>query len=183
MAAKKYLLTSEDFVKSCTNASDNLSGKYLQSAIVEAQDVALRGIIGGPLLAKLEQLRKDEALAGDYKELVDRCQYFLAYTALADVVYKSYKLTNFGVAKSSDENLQVATPDELAAVKGYYQAKADARCYDLQTWLLANRASFPELTEACCQRMRSNLYSAASCGIFLGGARGKMSSPAKCTRR
>ena len=33
MARTEYLLTSEDFIKSCTNISDNLSGKYLQGAI------------------------------------------------------------------------------------------------------------------------------------------------------
>jgi len=36
-----------------------------------------------------------------------------------------------------------------------------------------NRSSFPELNECDCRRIESNLYSAATCGIFLGGVRGK----------
>ena len=85
----------------------------------------------------------------------------------------SYKLTNFGLAKSNDENLSVATLDEIAANRGYYLAKADAQCYALQTWLLENRSLFPELRDCDCNRIRANLTSAASCGIYLGGARGK----------
>ena len=165
MATTEYLLTSEDFIKEVTNISDNLSGKYLQGAIREAQEVVLRGIIGSCLL--------------------DHCQYFLAYTVLADLPMKaSYKVTNFGLAKSRDENLDVATMDEIAANTGYYQAKADARCYELQTWLLQNKDLFPELNECACSRMHANLTSAASCGIYLGGARGKARrSTCKCTKR
>ena len=170
----EYLLTSEDFIKSCTNISDNLSGKYLQSSIREAQEVVLRGILGDCLLDHCKQLMAAGELEGDYADLVDRCQYFLAWTVASDLgMRSSYKLTNFGLAKSNDENLSVATLDEIAANRGYYLAKADAQCYALQTWLLENRSLFPELRDCDCNRMRANLTSAASCGIYLGGARGK----------
>ena len=176
--AKEILLTSEDFVKSCTNISDNLSGKYLLGAIREAQEVALRGVLGSCLLDALKGRYKAGELAGDYKELVDRCQYFLAYTAIVDVAMKaSYKISNFGLSKSRDENLDVATMDEIVANQGYYQAKADARCYELQVWLLNNKDLFPELDACACERIKSNLTSAASCGIWLGGARGKSTRP------
>ena len=179
--AKEYLLTSEAFIKSCTNVSDNLSGKYLQGAIREAQEVDLRGILGGCLLDRCKMLMAEGGgtiQEPDYKELVDRCQYFLAYTAIADVAMKSsYKVTNFGLAKSNDDNLTVASMDEIVANQGYYQAKADARCYELQTWLLENRALFPELGECDCNRLKANLTSAATCGIYLGGGRGRMTNP------
>lgn len=172
--AKEYLLTSEDFVKSVTNVSDNLSGKYLQSSIREAQNVALRGIIGSCLLDRLTSLGLAGQLAGWYKDLVDHCQYFLAYTAIAEVVVKaSYKVTNFGLAKSADENLSVATQDEIAAQQGYYLSKADSACIGLQKWLLENKEHFPELDACACERIGANLYSAATSGVWLGGARGK----------
>lgn len=175
MARTEYLLTSEDFVKSCTNISDNLSGKYLQGAIREAQETALRDILGSCLLDALKGRMASQTLSGWYKDLVDRCQYFLAYTAIADVAMKaSYKVTNFGLAKSADENLQVATMDEIVANQGYYQAKADAECYRIQTWLLQNRSEFPELDACACERIKSNLTAAASCGIWLGGSRGRI---------
>ena len=176
MAAKKeYLLTSEDFVKSCTNVSDNLSGKYLQSAIREVQEVALREVLGSCLLDAIKGRMAEQELDGIYSDIVDRCQYFLAYTAIVDVIMKAtYKISNFGLNKSGDESLTVATMDEIVANQGYYQAKADAECYRLQTFLLENRRAIPELAACDCERIKSNLVSAASCGVWLGGARGQI---------
>lgn len=180
----EILLSSETFIKSVTNISDNLSGKYLLPALREAQEIGLRGILGDVLLDKLKDLVKTGQIAeaGNeaYKTLVDRCQYYLAYETITEVVNRiSYKIVNFGVAKSTDENLQVATQDEIAKQQYYYQSKADACCLDLQHFLLENHASYPELTENACYRIESNLKSAASCGIFLGGARNRFKIPKK----
>lgn len=174
----EILLSSEAFVKSVTSASDNLSGKYILPALREAQEIGLRGILGDALLAKLKDLVKtrDIDVAGNdnYKDLLDNCQYYLAYLTIVEVTTKtSFKVGNFGVTKSNDENLSVATREEIANVQYYYQSKADAACLNLQNFLLNNRTAFPELSECACDRIESNLYSAATCGIFLGGVRGK----------
>lgn len=170
----EILLTSEHFVKSVTNVSDNLAGKYILPSIREAQEQGLKGILGDCLLAKIKHLLKTESLEGIYKDIVDHSQYYLAYKTIVEVTNKvSFKIGNFGVAKSQDENLQVATYDEIVKMQYYYQSKVDAYCLDLQTWLLENRESIPELTECHCRKLSSNLHSAASCGVFLGGARGK----------
>lgn len=170
----EILLTSEQFVKSVTNVSDNLAGKYILPSIREAQEQGLKGILGDNLLAKVKDLFNSDSLEGHYKELVDHCQYYLAYATIVEVTNKiSFKIGNFGVAKSQDENLQVATYDEIVKMQYYYQSKVDAYCLDLQNWILANKEHFPELTACQCNKIKSNLRSAASCGIFLGGARGK----------
>lgn len=174
----EILLSSESFVKSVTSVSDNLSGKYILPSLREAQEIGLRNILGDSLLTKLKSLVKENAIEqsvnAKYKELIDRCQYYLAYVTIVEVTNKTtYKVGNFGVTKNTDENMQMATQDEVAKMQYYYQSKADACCYDLQNWLMDNRPSFPELNECDCKRISSNLYSAASCGIFLGGARGK----------
>lgn len=175
----EILLSSEAFVKSVTSASDNLSGKYILPSLREAQEVGLKGILGDDLLAKLKGLIKSGDLETDsngvYKTLVDHCQYYLAYMTIVEVTNRvSYKIGNFGVTKTQDENLQVATQDEIAKMQYYYQSKADACCLDLQNFLLEHRTDYPELTACCCHKIESNLHSAASCGIFLGGARGKI---------
>ena len=184
----EYLLTSETFVKSVTSISDNVSGKYIQSSIREAQEIALKSILGTNLLSAL----KEKGLAGtlndpanaQYKDLVDRTQYFLAYSAICELVTKvTYKVGNFGVAKSNDENLQVVTQDEVAKMQYYYQSKADFCALEIQQWLLDNKAAFPELTECDCRKIEANLYSAASCGLWLGGPRGKITRPRCKTRR
>lgn len=174
----EIILTSEKFVKSVTSVSDNIAGKYILPSLREAQEQGLKGILGDALLAKLKGLvaNKEIDLESNavYKILLDRCQYYLAYAAIVEVTNKvSYKIGNFGVAKSSDENLQVASQDEIGKMQYYYQSKADAHCLDLQNFLLQNRSDYPELTENCCHTIESNLHSAASCGIFLGGARAK----------
>ena len=175
----EILLSSEAFVKSVTSASDNLSGKYILPSLREAQEIGLRGILGDDLLAKLKVLIKNGTLetesGGADKILVDHCQYYLAYMTIVEVTNKvSYKIGNFGVTKTSDENLQVASQDEIAKMQYYYQSKADACCLDLQNFLLEHRKDYPELTENSCHKIESNLHSAASCGIFLGGARGRI---------
>lgn len=175
----EILLSSEAFVKSVTSVSDNLSGKYILPSLREAQEINLKSILGDSLLSKLKSLVKggkiEDSVNAHYKDLIDRCQYYLAYVTIVEVTNKtSFKIGNFGVTKSTDENLQVATQDEIAKMQYYYQTKADACCYDLQSWLIDNRTNFPELNDNDCRRIQSNLYSAATCGIFLGGARGKM---------
>jgi len=173
------LLTSENFVKSVTNISDNVAGKYIQSAIREAQEIGLKGILGQCLFDRLKELcvpvdgvRPIDSET-DYKNLLDNCQYYLAYMTIVELVYKvSYKIGNFGVTKSTDENLQVATFDEIVKQQDYYQTKADACCYELQGWIWENRSKFAELSSCDCARIKSNLYSAATCGVWLGGRRG-----------
>lgn len=190
--AAEILLTNENFVKSVTNISDNIAGKYLLSSIREAQEINLKGILGQDLLNKLKDLVSGNLLRGSfnadfsrdfailvglnepYRELIERCQYFLAYQSIAELTYKvSYKIANIGVAKTNDENTQVVTLDEIEKMRVLYQGKADSCAYELQNYLIENRIIYPELTESVCTRIHSNIYSHASCGIFLGGARGK----------
>ena len=175
MATTEILLTSEAFIKSITSISDNLAGKYLLPSLREAQEVGLRSILGDCLLDALKGMVAEGMLDDAARELIENhVRYYLAYKTVTEVLYKSsFKVTNFGVAKSQDENLQVALTDEIGKLSYYYEAKADAACYRMQCWLLDHRAAFPALDDCGCRRMRANLYSAASCGLWLGGPRGK----------
>lgn len=174
----EILLSNEKFIKGVTSISDNIAGGYILPSLREAQEIKLRGILGSNLYSKLITLVGNSEIDSEvnlaYKTLLDECQYFLAYSTVTMVVEKvTYKITNFGVAKSSDENLNVATAVEVDNTKEYYQGKADYYAYLLQGYLLENRTLFPELGNNHCNKIQSNLYSAASCGIWLGGARGK----------
>lgn len=171
-------MSSEAFIKSVTNISDNVAGQYLLPSLREAQEIRLQAIIGTALLDKLKSLQADGTLEASenaqYLALVERMQYYLAYTTVAMLVEKmTYKITNFGVVKSADENLQVASAVEVSNTKEYYQGKADFYAYRLQGFLIENRRDYPELSECQCNKIRSHLYTASTCGIFLGGARGK----------
>ena len=183
----EILLSSEKFIKNVTNISDNVAGKFILPSLREAQEINFRGIVGDCLLARLKALVESGAISADenaaYKDLLDRAQYYLAYQTIVEVCSKvTYKVGNFGVAKSSDENLQPVGPEELDQQRAYYQGKADAHCFQLQTWLLENREDFPELKECDCTRLRANLFSAATCGLWLGGPRGKRKPGRGCCR-
>lgn len=181
----EILLTSERFVKDATSISDNIAGKFLLPSIREVQDTRLRDTLGTCLLNKVKSLVPKDEHTGErpiddpanaaYKDLLQRAQYFLAYAAAAEVCMKtSMKVNNTGVHKTSDEHDTPATYDEMAKTKDYYVFKSDAALADLQRWLLANRAALPELTDCTCNAIRAHLRSAASSGLWLGGARGKI---------
>lgn len=170
------LLTSEDFVKSMTNISDNLQGSYLGPAIREAQDVDYQAIVGTSLYKKLQELVEEDTINdeanGKYKELLDNSQYFIAYSAIVKIILlASVKLDNFGASQATDDNIKALSLEEVLKLQNIYQSKADFYAKRLQKYLCENEDFFPELGNS--GDVKPNLYSAASTGLFLGGQRGR----------
>lgn len=175
---REILLVSENFVRQQTNIADNVAGGYLLPAIREAQEMRLRMILGSSLLDKIKELLSIGEIGliknSAYYDALRKCQYYLAYMAVAMVVQKvAYKITNFGVIKTSDQNVTPASAVEISDNRAYYEARADFYAVELQRFLLDNKKVFPELDECSCRKIRAHLHSAASCGIYLGGVRGK----------
>ena len=173
------LLTSANYVRAVTSVSDNLDGNYLLPAIWEAQELRLRSVLGDCLLDRLKEIvaadAQEDPENAAYKALLDKCQRLLAYTTVVEVIPKvSWKVGNFGLSRSTDENLREASGDEIDKAMQAWQDKADVWCKEVQRFCIENAAAFPELRACDCDRMRANLYSVASCGWWLGGARGKI---------
>lgn len=178
MATTEVLLVSETFVKEVCSISENVAGQYVRPSIMEAQDIALRNIIGDCLLARLKELVQSGEIEQEaniaYKELADRERYFLANTACVGIAQRvAYKIANAGVVSTPDEKVNNATQPDMAKVQFFYQSKADSLAFDLERWLLERREYYPELKGCDCKRISSHLHTAASCGIWLGGPRGK----------
>lgn len=180
--AKNVYLISPTFVRTMSNASDNLSDKYLQSSIREAQEMGLQSILGTSLynsiLDKVEasEIGNIENIA--YKELLDVAQFYLLYEVLKNVILiTSVKLNNFGANQTNDDNLRVLSITELMKLKDQYQVKVDFYKRRLQEYVWNNRESFAELDECTCRSLHSNLYSSASSSIWLGGRRGRVLTP------
>ena len=190
---KDILFISEANVKALTAISDNVESKYLLPAIREAQEIYLREILGDALMAKLAWCIDNNAFRGafsvadynedfgedtggnpQYRKLLIKAQYYLAYRAVSELIPKvSYKIANMGVVKTSDDNVQNATYQEIILQRDYYISRADYYCLLLQNFLLANKGDYPELTQEKANEIHATLKSAASCGIWLGGPRGK----------
>jgi hypothetical protein len=171
----EVLLTSESFVKSVTSISENVFGNYLLPSIREAQETSLRGVLGDSLTDRLKEVvSSPETSEKKYLDLIDKLQYFLAYSTIVKLIPKvQFKIGNAGVIKTTDENIQTATFSEIEKMIFNYQNQADVECRKLQQWLLKNYSDYPELSENDCRSIKANLTSAASCGLWLGGARGK----------
>lgn len=171
----EVLLTSESFVKSVTSISENVYGRYLLPSIREAQETSLRSVLGDSLTDRLKKVVGSEEMAEKkYLDLIDKLQYFLAYSAIVELIPKvQFKIGNAGVVKTTDENIQTASFSEIEKMTFFYQSKADSECYKLQQFLLRNYTDYPELSENDCRQIKANLTSAASCGLWLGGVRNK----------
>lgn len=173
------LLTSEKFIKQNLDISDNVSPKFLQAAMADAQTLKLRPILGDSLTDKLEKLVSDGTIKepgnAHYKRLLDDyAQFFMMWHVRKEIAHTaSYKISNMGVTRTTDEHVQAATQEEIIADREYSQVKADAYAARMQAWLLDNRKLFPELDDNSCNAIKANLTSAASCGVWLGGVRGK----------
>lgn len=173
------LLISADFIKSISSISDNLSNKYLTPSIREAQDIDFRNVVGYTMLEKLKALSESEDIEKPenalYKELLEMSRYFMTYATLAYVTMKtSYKISNIGVARTTDENVQSVTFDEVQKVADYYRSRADYYKNALQEWLKYHQAELPELSVRTQNQPTANLRSSATTSIWLGGARGKI---------
>lgn len=174
------LLISEDFIKSTTNISDNLSNDYLLPSIKLAQDIELESTIGTRLLEKIQELIYNNDISNEnnsmYKLLLDKyIQPYLAYATIQHLAPTvSYKLANQGVLRTDDEKSYNVTSNEVDKVADYYNHLSNTYKKRLQLFLIANYNNFPELLNwKSIADIRANLYSAAGCNVNLGGPRGK----------
>lgn len=184
---EKILLVSSNFIKNMTNIDDNMSGKLMEPAIYEAQAEGLRGVLGDSLVDKLEDLVRTDTIDSEgyemYKQLLTKCQYFLAYTAMANIcMLTSVKVSPAGLEQVSDEHMEPLDMDDSFRLQSFYQKKADYFCHQLQNYVLNNRNAYPELKECDCRMMKANLFSAASTGLWLGGIRSRIVGNGCCRR-
>jgi hypothetical protein len=176
------LLISEEYIKSNTNISDNLDGNYLLPTIKLAQSIDLEEVIGTQFLIKLQNLVEDNSIKdiknSHYKLFLDNfVQPFLCYATITKILPTvAYKIANAGVLRTEDEKMTNISSVEVDKIILYYKNIADTFKYRMQRYLLANYNKFPELmTYKSIADLRVNLYSSASCPLWLGGNRGKLS--------
>lgn len=131
MSHRNVLLISEDYLKTESFLDDNVSGKYLLTAIKMAQDIELQSIIGTNLLHSIQKKVFENVIELEankrYKDLLDNyIQPFLLYQVLSEIVIPiSYKMSNFGVMQSSDEKDYAVDNKQINLVKKFYFDKAN----------------------------------------------------------
>ena len=173
---EKILLVSGNFIKNVTNIDDNMPGKLIEPAIYEAQNEGLRGILGDALVDRLEELVDNGDIDREgyemYRKLLTKCQYYLTYTVMTNIcMLTTVKVSPAGLEQVSDEHMEPLDMDDSFRLQSFYQKKADYLCHQLQNYVLNNKTAYPELRECDCRRMKANLFSSATTGLWLGGVR------------
>lgn len=168
------LLISENYLRSAFMISDNVQSKFILPAIKDAQDTHFQTVVGSCLYRRLLDGVEHDDLNDQEKMLLRIAKRYIGLMAIAELcVIATFKINNIGLNKTSDENVETFDVKDTMYVRDHYINEADFYKKRLQEWLLDNRGSFPELDCCQCDKLRANLYSAASSGIWLGGERGK----------
>ena len=176
-----YLISPQS-VKDVTNISDNLSEKYILTAIREAQQTELTTVLGVHFISTLEHLIESGEIGNpehaNIKFVLDNyISYFLIYDVIEKLIpLVSVKLDNAGAVMSENEDTENLSFSDMLKLQDYYRQKSDFYKKRLQKYLRNNSSMFGDLL--CC----SELDSAYSSPIFLGGRRGKhIIRPCECT--
>lgn len=175
---KEAYLISPNFIRERTNVSGNIQDKFLQSSIREAQDINYREIVGDKLLEHILKLMETGEIDAEenavFKKLVYISKYYIAYMVIARLtVISGIKIDNVGPSRTSDENIEPIDIQDIFRLEKHYINIADTYCKKIQNYIKENYSKFSNYLVHTCYNTKPNTYSAASCGLWLGGSKGK----------
>lgn len=172
------LFTTTEYIKSICPIDTLMSDKHLFPALQQAQNIDFRNIVGDNLYAKLEAMISDGTIGKVGNEIwraaVDNAQTLIGYLTITRLIpIISFKLSNIGVQRNSDDKITAPSFEEVMALKDYYKHQADYLTYQYQNYLLKYKDELG-IDNCQCQRIKSNLRTSATSGLVLGGERGKV---------
>lgn len=152
---------------------DNVdAAAYIRPALMTAQDIHLREVLGDKLLNEVMARVKANRLEGYYKELVDEyCIPFLEFQTAADMVVPStFKQRNAGVVQTYDSNLNTMSVSDVKYMEQFYLNKVGFYQNRLVKYLNQNKTHFPEYNVCGCgDNVTNPVDTVKQCGIFLNG--------------
>lgn len=173
---QNILLISEDLIKSNSELTDNMYGKYLLPAIRTSQEIYLQPVLGKTLYSTIIDAVGDGSIVdpenAHIKELLDDyIQPYLLERVIADLIpIASAKVANLGTVHSKDEYVENLSLADAEKLQQHHIIKANHYMRRMQEYLLENSGIFP-IDSCTCNSLRSNLNSAADTSIWLGGER------------
>lgn len=168
-----------NLVRETTSINNNVSDKYVISAIREVQKNDLYNLLGKKLYKKLEEIVEDDTIFEEenevYYELMQIIQQFVIYSTVKRIFLNVYaKITNAGVVKNSDETYESVSLDELKYIKNNYDNLINKYYRNIQEFLIENYNKLPEvLSIENYKSVVTKMFSNNACGLWLGGSRGK----------
>ncbi len=184
MSNTEVLLISENYVRTMSNISNNTDSKFILPIIRETQDIDLQSIVGSCLYEHLKDLVRNEVINNPdnkvYADLLKVASYFLLYGCLERLcLITSSKISNAGAYQNMETGIRPFSLNEIFKLQDSYIQKKDFYAKRLQEFLVENHKEIPELKPCDCNKLRANLDSSASTGLFLGGMRGRYITPQK----
>ena len=174
------LLISETYIKTNSALNDNLFGKFLTPAILEAQNINLQMYLGECLYKRILNVVADGSITASanesYKALLDDyIQPYLLYQIQANIVpVLNVKMANIGSVVSKDEYINTLSQGNIDLVQRDFQLKADFYAQRMLNFILNHSNEF-NLDECACKELNAHLDSSASTTIWLGGYQGSHS--------
>lgn len=175
---KNVLLLSEGRLKTDLNLNNNTDVGYIAPAILNAQEIGLRSILGECLYNAILSMVADGSITSStctyYKALLDDYIIpYLEYKAIVNLLPKiTVKLDNAGAVMNTDEHRNHLSQKDFDLLVSHYQDLSDSYRHFLQLYLKRNSELFPELEDCNCGAIPPNLDSSNSSPLWLGGIRG-----------
>lgn len=135
--SKNILIISPTVLKARTSVHDNIDEKLIFPSIKVAQDLYIRRLLGSGLFNKILTDIDGEALAGDYKTLVD--DYVIDtlcwYTIYELPIELSYQFWGKGVLRKTSDNTETPSMSELLDIANRFKNRAEAYANELRLYL------------------------------------------------
>jgi len=172
--SKNILFISEMTLKNVSMLSANVDPKLLLPTVKLVQDKYILPMLGTALYNKLQSLVEADAVAGDYKTLLDD------YISDAQVWYTlsempfplRYRMINKGVVTREGEAIQTVSTTDVEKLMDYCRNNAQYYAERAIKYLHTSRALYPEyVLPGSTQDTIHPDNSQYAGGIFLGGVK------------
>lgn len=153
---KSVILLSENAIKDNSIITNNLESKYIQQAVILAQEMCLQPLLGTTLLNEIYAQVQDDDIEDRIKTLLDDyIQPILLNAAISNIIVNvSMKIKNLGVVNTNDTNVNNFGLKDIQWYKAQYDYNADFFINRCRDYLVQNKEQFPEWPGCNCNGMR-----------------------------
>ena len=152
----KVLLISENAIKDDSVITQNLDGKYILSAIKNAQDMCLLPLLGSKLLNEIYAQVQDGSVEDRIQVLLDDYIHPILLNASIShiIVNTSLKIKNLGTVNTGDTNVTNVNIKDIQWLKQQYDYNVDfynKRCIE---YIKQHIDLYPEWPGCNCDGMK-----------------------------
>lgn len=142
--ATEALFISTSLIKEGTNVDENVDEKIIREAIIAAQDMHIKQIIGSGLFDQLQTQIIAGSVTAANQTLLDEIKKPLKWWAVYEGAYMfQFKLMNKGIVKRESDSSTTIERVDLVAVMDSVLNRAQNYSKALQLWLLENENTYP----------------------------------------